>query len=32
MLPKGIYPYAYIDDCEISMKHYYLKKKIFTVI
>ena len=29
MLPQGIYPYAYIDDCEIPMKHYYLKKEDF---
>ena len=32
LLPKSVYPYEYMDNWENSMKHHYLKKKIFTVI
>ena len=28
---KGVYPYEYMDDWENSIKHHYLKKKIFIV-
>ena len=31
LLQKDVYPYEYIDDWENSVKHLYLKKKIFTV-
>ena len=30
-LPKGVYPYDYMDDWENSVKYHYLKKKIFVV-
>ena len=32
LLRKGVYPHEYMDDWENSMKHHYLKKKVFIVI
>ena len=29
---KDVYPYEYLNDGKNSIKHYYLKKKIFTII
>ena len=31
LLGKVVYPYEYIDDWENTVKHHYLKKKIFIV-
>ena len=31
LLGKGGYPYEYMNDWENSMKHHYLKKRIFIV-
>ena len=31
MLREDVYSYEYMDDWENSMKHHYLKNKIFTV-
>ena len=31
LLQKGVYPYEYTDDFKNLIKHYYLKKEIYTV-
>ena len=31
LLQKGVYPYEYMDDFKNLIKHYYLKKEIYTV-